>query len=309
MNIVVASDNNFVQHCAVTLLSLLKHNRDVCIFLLTEGLTEDNEQELTHLVESEGGRLHLCKVPGDIVQHFPMSKLASGHISIATYYRLFVTRLLPETLDKVIYLDCDMVVRGSLEELWNTDLQDKALAAVYQPHWWADHNLAWERLYIPREFGYFNAGMLVMNLKFLREFGFQDKAIRYINDNFDRIISHDQDVLNSLLHKFAVGVSPRWNYLSGLLSGRTDSNISPVIVHFVSVPKPWQYGCRNPYTHEYYEILRETKWADFKPRFVWRQYWSFVIIPTLKAWLKPLDVFGFAERRHRNLVRKQYSRQ
>lgn len=318
MNIVLATDDNFVQHCGVALLSILKHNKCVRIFLLTEGLKTDNENALRTIVESNGGVFNVCLVPSDIVQYFPMSKMASSHIGIATYYRLFVTALLPINIEKVIYLDCDMVIRGSLEELWNTDLTSKAMAAVYQSFGWSDHNDCWDRLWVPREYGYFNAGMLVMNLVFFREYNFQTKAVKFINDNFNRIISHDQDVLNSLLYDKTIAVSCKWNYLSLLLSDKLKDNdfpdrckyvsekkrndFFPIIVHFVSKPKPWHYGCTNPYTHEYYDLLKTTQWAESRPQFVWKQYKEFVIIPSIKTLLKKMDFIGITERRHKKQI-------
>ena len=84
------------------MVSILRNNKNTTFYLLTEGLTAENEKILKSLVTDNGGNLVISLVPSDIVKYFPMSKMASSHISIATYYRLFVTSLLPETIDKAI---------------------------------------------------------------------------------------------------------------------------------------------------------------------------------------------------------------
>lgn len=305
MNIVLATDNNFVQHCGVAMVSVLKNNQDIKLYLLTEGLTTINEKVLNKLVNDNGGELSICRVPSDIVKYFPMSKMASSHISIATYYRLFITSLLPESVEKAIYLDCDMVVRGSLDELWKTDLDGYALGAVYQNLEWSDNEKSWSRLNIKRECGYFNAGTLLFNLKYLREYKFQEKAIRFINENFDNIVSHDQDVLNAMFYDKTKPLSCKWNFTPLFMQiNLQDLNFpqkydykhevsstlfSPVIIHFVSKPKPWQYGCTNKYKSEYYKYLKMTIWKDFKPDFHFISFIKDVVIPSVKMYIKSHD--------------------
>lgn len=322
MNIVLATDDKFVQHCTVAMLSILSHNSNVHFFILTEGLNEENKTYMSKIVSENNGEIEFCFVPSNIVKYFPMSSLASNHISVATYYRLFITSLLPESIDKVIYLDCDMVIRSSLEDLWNTNINEYALGAVYQDLGWSDHNDCWERLGIPRNQGYFNAGCLLMNLKYLRTYNFQEKAVKYIKNNIKRIISHDQDVLNALFYNQTKMLDCKWNYLSLFLSlsiselefpdgckyaeEKCQDGFEPVIVHFVSKPKPWHFGCKNPYAVEYYQYLQQTKWKSFKPKFDFKQYLSFIVIPFLKRAGKKIDIFNLTERRHMKKVRKQY---
>ena len=93
MNIVLATDDNFVQHCGTAIKSISFNNPDVNFFLLTEGLKPENVQLLREVASGHNCSLEICIVPSEIVKYFPMSRLASSHISIATYYRLFITSL------------------------------------------------------------------------------------------------------------------------------------------------------------------------------------------------------------------------
>lgn len=299
MNIVLATDDNFVQHCGVTIKSITTNNRDVRFYILTEGLSPANALKLKALSSENGGSLEFCIVPSDIVKYFPMSRMASNHISIATYYRLFITSLLPTNIDKAIYLDCDMIIRDDLSGLWCTDLTNAPLAAVYQHNEWADHNDSWGRLGLPREYGYFNAGCLVFNLKFLRENKFLQQAVEYINNHFDSIISHDQDVLNALFYDVTVPLDCKWNYLPlfeekafekhefpekcHYKEEKSHDDFKPVIIHYVSKPKPWDYGCDNAYREEYFKYLSRTPWKDYKVKFSLRLFFKYKVVIKLKV--------------------------
>ena len=118
MIIVCATDNNFVQHCIIMVVSVLTNNPGTEVYVLTDGLTPKNEQILYEEVENKGGKLHICVIDDEKISALPLSKdKGLSHISKATYYRLMISDLLP-VADKAIYLDCDIVVNGSLKELY-----------------------------------------------------------------------------------------------------------------------------------------------------------------------------------------------
>lgn len=278
MNIVCAADDNFVQHCTIMLTSVLINNTNVNIFLLTEGLTADNEYIINQQVNSLGGTLKICLVDASIIDKFPMPKDANlSHISRATYYRLLIPEILPKNVDKVIYLDCDIIVNQSIQDLWDIDLSEYALAAVPQ----IGSGFEAERLGYPIEYGYFNAGVNVINMDYWREKNIAKKLIDYIATNYKQIKYHDQDALNAVLYSHTLHLLPMWNMTSLIygyfLSQRGDKkdgriinsyeqekiNASkykrnPIIVHFVSKPKPWQKGCVHPLSHLYYDYAKKT---------------------------------------------------
>ena len=181
MNIVLATDDNFVQHCSVTMLSILKHNSDVVFYILTEGLSESNVSMLNNIVAENGGDIYICNVDKEVVKRFPMPADADAHISVATYYRLLTEFILPQSVDKYIYMDCDMVVRGNMLELWNENVENYAIGAVFQ-----SVSLAQEqdknRLGIPEKNGYFNAGLLLVNLKYWRENNISKRLLDFVEN-------------------------------------------------------------------------------------------------------------------------------
>lgn len=286
INILLATDDNFVQHCCVTITSVLVNNQDVVIYLFTEGLTSEHVEQLNSVATAYGGELHIHKVRHEQVKDFPMPSYMSSHISIATYYRLFAAIILPDTVEKIIYLDCDIVVRGSLKELWDTPMDDYALAAVYQSN---EHSEGGEngphsytRLGIPPEDGYFNAGVLLLNLKYWRDNNVTNRLFAFIKDHYELIHAHDQDTLNAVLHSEAAVLSPTWNFREHFLDGidytypskinYSDLPVYPIIIHFVSKPKPWEYYCSHPLKNEYYHYLNMTPFRGWKPKFTWKDF-------------------------------------
>lgn len=279
MNIICSTDDNFVQHCSVMLTSVLINNNEVVVWLLTEGLTEINQAIIKEEVVSKGGIFKYIKVDSEIISKLPMPKHDSlSHISPATYYRLLVSEILPYSIDKAIYLDCDIIVRGSLTELWNTEISNYAVGAVHQM--WQEVEDA-NRLGYPVEFGYFNAGVLLINLKYWREYAISAKLVNYLTSNYDTILMHDQDALNAVLYNKSFTLPCKWNMLHffffpdsrtirGVFNGDLVNNYSeyknqlkynrknPTVIHFVSKPKPWQVGCVHPFVKEYYNYAKKT---------------------------------------------------
>lgn len=308
MNIVCATDDNFVQHCTIMLTSLLLNNKGVEIFLLTEGLTSNNVRILQEEVEVKGGILNVCKVDSSLIERFPLSNLgALKHISRATYYRLLMADILPLSVGKVLYLDCDIIVNGSLDELWNIDLSKIPFAAVLQ----LGSGTYCERLGYPVEFGYFNAGVNLMNLDYCREHGLSRQFIQYIENNYSSLRYNDQDVLNAFFYDKCIHLLPQWNMTPAMfdpfirrrgdrrngmvvngyweekknaIAHRKDA----IIIHYVAKPKPWDKNCVHPLYHLYYRYARKTlNFKELRPQNCITRYF-YVLLDRLKIMLSAI---------------------
>ena len=317
MNIVCATDDNFVQHCSIMLTSLLVNNSDVQIFVLTEGLKPENEKIIREEVEDKGGKVNFCIVDSSIVEKFPMPDNGSiNHISRATYYRLLIPDLLPLDVDKAIYLDCDIIIDGSLEELWKIDLKDNALGVVRQ----IGYGFEEERLGYPIEYGYFNAGVNLINITYWRQNNVTTLLMKYIADNFDKIKFHDQDTLNAVLHKKCLRLPSQWNMTSAAymfqIAKRGDKRNgviiedyalekesaykyrkNPIVIHYVSKPKPWNKNCVHPLYHLYYDYAKKTinysnikKQDDFSRSIAVLKDWVKNVISAIKQSIKKTDL-------------------
>ncbi len=287
MYIVCATDNNFVQHCVIMLVSLLQNNNNVEIFVISDGLSSTNKKIIEGEVLAKNGQVHFLSVSDEIAKAFPMSSLERlNHISRATYLRLLIPELLPQNIDKAIYFDCDIIINSSIEELWTYDLSNMAIAAVLQ----IGSGTEAERLGYPISYGYFNAGVTVVNIKYCREHNICNLFMDYIHKNGDKLLYNDQDVLNGVLYDKCLHILPQWNMTSLIytpdLKKRGDSRRgkiindyseekknaikykkNPPVLHFVSRPKPWQKNCVHPLYNLYYEYAYKTiNFKNIKPQ-------------------------------------------
>lgn len=278
MYIVCSTDNNFVQHCIIMLVSLLSNNSNVEIFIISDNLSENNINKIKEEVTTLNGIVSFFPVSEEISNKFPMSKMKGlNHISRATYYRLLIPELLPKTIHKAIYLDCDIVINSSIKELWNINLTNYAIAAVLQ----IGSGKEAERLDYPIEYGYFNAGVTLINLDYFRNNNICNKLMEYIHKYPEKLLYNDQDVLNAVLYNKCYHLLPQWNmtslcYTPGLQHrgdlrnkvlirnyDKEKNNIKkfkkhPPILHFVSRPKPWQRNCVHPLYNLYYTWAKKT---------------------------------------------------
>ena len=175
---------------------------------------------------------------------------------LSRFYHRNSQTLFPQ-YNKVLYLDCDIVVIDKLQDLWNKDISEYCLAAI------DDYGLAQEngakRMGIESGYKYFNAGVLLINLQRLREMRLMDMVRKYLTTDVHRILMHDQDILNGLLYKQRLPLEERWNMMRN-----TDNTIDYSIIHYAGL-KPWYIECPHPLKHIYYHYLAMTKWANEKP--------------------------------------------
>lgn len=289
MNVVFATDERYAQHCLVALTSLVEHNEDVLCFIITARLPKEIISIFEQCSTKYGFVLKWVTISETFVSNFPLPPNKDlSHISLAAYYRLFLAELLPQNIDKVIYLDCDIIVNDSLSELWNIDTNGRALA-VCEPGDidFAIGNKVYERLDIPRSYNYFNSGVLVFNLKYFRENNIQKILIDFCKKYHNRIVYHDQDVLNGVLFRETIYFGERFNMQRTHANSDNDYAFNnPAIIHFSSTPKPWDYGCRHLFRYYYYDVLSKTPFNSFKPSFLFRNWWMYIFKPFIKSIIK-----------------------
>lgn len=268
-------DSSYVKYCIVMLTSLFENNRDenICVHLIFGELPEEGKWKIENVVKKYGQTVQFYQV-GDELLKDCLIYGDNSHISLATYYRVFLCSILPIQLDKVLYLDCDLVVNSSVSELWNTDISGYAVGCVEDM--WSGKSDNYERLHYDVSYSYFNAGVLLVNLLYWRSFSFEEKAIRYIQAHVSELVFNDQDVLNAILHDKKYFLPFRWNVQDGFLRRKRrirkesipDLEMElrhPVIIHYTGSKKPWQYKSIHPYKSLYYFYLDKTEWKGERP--------------------------------------------
>lgn len=263
-------DSNYVRHCAVTIVSLFENNRDetFTIHILARGLSNDEKQVLTDLAARYGSRVAFYEPDPALLEGFTIRKF-SKRISMATYYRCILSELLPQDIDRLLYLDCDIVVTGNIRPLWDTPLDGVGVAAVEDMG--CQEPARYEVLQYPMEDSYFNAGVLLINLEYWRKHDVAQACIDYFHRYPERILFNDQDLLNSILHGHKRLVDLKWNVQDAFYRNPrqmdrawqekfTQVLLHPIILHFTN-RKPWEYDSQHPLREVYFKYQDLTPWA------------------------------------------------
>jgi lipopolysaccharide biosynthesis glycosyltransferase len=167
------------------------------------------------------------------------------HLTHATFYRLFIPEILPE-LEKIIYLDCDIVIEADLGELWSTDMTGFGNAGVIFPGRDTKDRLGVE------DGADMNAGILVMNLEFWRQNDITLKCVQWLEST--ESLYMDNDAMNVVLKGAQKGIEERWN-LNPIHFGvfSNEAKYPSRILHFAGAVKPW-HKC---YDFEGQELYRK----------------------------------------------------
>lgn len=271
VNILMCTNALFQQHVAVCLASLLANTPDLFfeIVIVTRVSEELDEDKLRRsLVRFPNNSLSFRKfeLPDDLL--LPLHP--ESHYTVDTYTRLWLGEFFPATADRVLYLDADIVVVGSIAPLWSIDLAGALMGAVDIPG--SDRGVT--RLAMRAEDGYFNAGVLVIDLKQWRATRAQETVVDYIRANPDRV-RYDQDALNACFYSRTKRLDYKWNVIrpffrEPLALPLKRAEIEAVrreaqIIHFNGGSKPWSYFCDHPRRAEYEKYLRMTAWQDYVP--------------------------------------------
>lgn len=266
-------DAAYLQHSAVCLVSLLANNPDLyfdIVIVSRPGEQLDQEKLRRSLARFSNHSLafrEFSPPAGVFLQLNP-----NAEYTLDTWNRLWVEEFFGEEIDRVLYLDGDIVVVGSIAELWRTDLNNDAIGVVEIPG--AVPGVL--RLGLRPEDGYFNAGMLLINLREWRRTRVLDTLIKYINEHPEQVsYAVDQEALNACLYGRKRRLDPKWNTVWTFFQQNEPVPMSREqletvrrqarIIHYNNQPKPWSYFCVHPRKGDYQKYLKMTEWRDFVP--------------------------------------------
>lgn len=275
INIVCATDDKYVPYCGVMLTSLFENNKDchVDVFIMIgKPLQEQNQEKFAELAKQYNTNISYCVVDKRSLDKYPIKSENINRWSIAIYYRLYAEELLPKTIDKVLYLDCDTIVNSSLKELFDMDWDGIAVGAV--PDMCTEWNEFYERLGYDKLKGYFNSGVLLMNLDYWRKHNIGQQCLIWLADNYDIVVNPDQDVLNAVLADKKKTLPVTYNYqiqlrmpyffytFSEALKEEILQTRHPIIIHYASELKPWMAY--------YYSFPFNDVWHKYKKISLWK---------------------------------------
>ena len=282
MNILFSSDNTYVRHLGVAIYSILSHNKmtqDFTFYIVDNEISSDNKANLQSIVNAYGNAklIFISFRKWSEVLHLNMA----WPISISAYARLFIGEMIEKNVDRVLYLDCDVLINGDLYDLWNTDLGKNVVGAIQDQV----HSKTKVSVGLSRYDQYFNSGILLIDLKNWREFDVGNRSMNFITSQEGMVVHHDQGVLNNVLKGRWMRLPLKYNVMTIHFMMTQDrinkyfrdgsifynkeeiSNAknNPVILHFTPsfTSHPWETNCKHPMCNLYREALKKTPWKDY----------------------------------------------
>lgn len=245
MNILVSVDEGFLRPLKIMLLSMSKSNKDVDVYLLYSSLSEASIAGLDKFcLDSCGGyKLHPINASG-FFEGVPLSK---QYPKVELYFRLAAAHILPKSVERILYMDADIVVQGSLKELYELDLQGHPIALTSDRYYFCDDVVRTKaKLGLGDEHIYFNTGVILIDTAKYRECFPMKNILDFIEKNKEKIFFFDQDTLNCLAGDNRILIDEKWNYQGYSFEKNTAQEMAEkVVIHFVDLPKPWSEGYKN----------------------------------------------------------------
>lgn len=256
-------DDNYLIPACIMLESLLKNNKGVhfIVHTFTDDLSEKSIEKFDSILRGGGCELVLHDLPEnarDLISNAP----TLAHISIATYYRLFLPFVIDNSIKTILYLDCDIMIRGSLEELFGSRNPDTLIIGVSDINE-EDHA---NRIGVDK---YVNTGVLTMNLPGIRDMYTVDSMLKEISNIMGQpknIVLGDQDIINLLFKGHIEEVPIYYNFQLLIHKAYCIKNPALMrriaIAHFITGDKPWNNDYLIIFAREYYSYLRKylTPW-------------------------------------------------
>jgi lipopolysaccharide biosynthesis glycosyltransferase len=279
INIGTGFDKNYLNPFYSLMASLIENHSSgqFEIHAITRGISVDEKNEISSVIGKSGNRISFYEVDPSLVHQF---KLSSEWTSVV-YYRLFFTMLISRPIQRLIYLDCDTVVIESLWPLYNINLDNHPVGAVYDNYVKTQPSLG-----IVNEGEYFNSGVLVIDVEKWKAQEISEKAIRYLLEYNENILFVDQCALNAVLQHNWKKLDKRFNLMYSFLPeglGRkalAEFLKDGVVVHF-TLQRPWHMLCKNRLRQLYFYYLHRSGMNTSG----WHGYTDFEI-KKIPAWLK-----------------------
>lgn len=271
-NVVCCGDGRFISRMGVMLTSLFSSNKNNAfdVFVITDDLSPINRRKFLRLESKYGTRnvINIIDIPANLKKRFLFP--CNGHFSSAICYRFLVPILLPDNVDRVLYLDGDIIVNGDISNIFDFDMTGKAAAMVRNCTNYDDNNI------------YFNSGVCLMNLDYWRKSNIGELCLNSIMEYWPSHIFLDQDILNDLLKGSILSLPITYNLQYPFICGGNfcrfsndfqkeieNASRNPRIIHYCGPAKPWQFiFLGRPYCNLWLDAQMHSYWKfdySFKP--------------------------------------------
>lgn len=249
MTIVSSSNDGFAEHVAALFVSILENTEKPAssfdFYVIDDEISIANKRLMRETLGDYETKLHFMTVD----KAYFADAVESDRIPENAYYRIAIPELFrDQDLERILYLDCDMIALTDISALWELDLSNYTLAAVEDAGF--HHRL--EKMEVACDSTkYFNSGFMLINMKRWLSENVTKRVLRYIHDNPEKLKFHDQDALNAILHDHWLQLHPKWNAQSYIMKREVEhpdpegekeyfqARRDPKIIHYSGHVKPW----------------------------------------------------------------------
>ncbi len=279
MHFLYTCDDNYIWLMGISVISLFENNKSVDnldVYVLTNNISNSNKVLVNDIAKEYGRRIEVIEIAN---LKIPQS-LTSKRWPTSAYIRLFAGVYLPSIIEKVIYVDCDTIVEGNIEDLEEIDIDKKSIWGVKDcigKKYKKNIGLSIDDIYI-------NAGILILNLNKLRSVDVSERLHNFMKQYGKRVNYADQDVLNGCFSGDIGCIPPQFNVMTivasysykEIMTLRRPTNYysemeikkaveKPLIVHFTTnmrTIRPWYYNSNHPRRYEFRKYMSISPWKD-----------------------------------------------
>jgi lipopolysaccharide biosynthesis glycosyltransferase len=260
INIFFSADNNYSQPLGVALYSLL-HNfysntHTLKINILDGGISEINKKKIKDIGEKFRTDIHFINTQNIDTSKYP----DAGRYTTSAYYKLSIPEIVGKNINKVIYLDCDILVVGNIVELYEKEISKYLLGAVKDKNWKSIYQK--DEPYYKDIKKYFNSGVLLINVENWKKENVAKKIASFLDKNYEKLNTADQDIFNYVCNNQWFELEEKWNFQIDRTQRKV--NFEPIILHFFTWYKPW-YAFYNNYYKKYYREYSRF-WPGYKTK-------------------------------------------
>ena len=265
MNICTSCDNNFIEYLYTFTLSLITNISDdniINLYILDGNIEEKNKLIIEKIVHNTKHKIIFIKPNIEKYNNwFDKIIINKEYYSPAVFYRLEIPSLIPN-VDKVLYLDCDIIVNKDISDLYNIDIDNYYICAIEE-----EGRAAKTRKKIFNLDHYFSSGVMLINNKMWINNGVKEDFETFFNLNYNKIMTVDQDIINCVFKDKIKSLDKKFNYFP---FNETENDIPSenlYIIHYSSyLAKPLNENIKiNWYLEEFWKYFCLTPWFQENP--------------------------------------------
>ena len=289
MHILYTLNDKFVPQVAAWICSVCENNERWMInfHIISSWITEKNQDEMVKLANKYDNNLYIYELR-PLEEYFDFEFNTNGWNPIVLA-RLLIDKILPNGIDKLLYLDWDTIVRWSLKELWETDMWDKTIWMSVEP---TEDKTRKDNLWL-HNYSYCNAWVLLINMKRFREINAWKIIIDYYREHDGKLFANDQDAINASMKDEIYILLPKYNFYNIFWQypykfmvklmwdvpyfskeEYIDSVKNPIIIHYLWEERPrraWNY-------HKYRSDYKKYLWMTYRKDTPDEKWWNVYFI-------------------------------